>query len=60
MTTHDQALFELWLEKAATDEELALPYAKQIESHILWLSGFDPNVDLHNILISAEDREQPQ
>ncbi len=41
MTTHDLACFENWLEQYATPEEQELPYAKQLEMHILWLSGFN-------------------
>ncbi len=53
MTTHDRACFELRLEKQATEEEQTLPYAKQVEAHILWLSGIDNGINLSQIPAGA-------
>ena len=41
MTSQEQAVFDQWLECYATDEEKVLPYEKQLECHIYWLSGIE-------------------
>lgn len=49
MNDQDLAQFEHWLENYATDEERALPYEKQTENFVLWLSGENDGSCLENI-----------
>lgn len=53
MTSQDQATFDQWIEQCATAEERALPYEKQLEAHILWLSGFGL-IDLDDFIPEEE------
>lgn len=57
MTTHDQACFEWWYENAATAAERELPYEKQVEAHIYWLSGLN---GIHELLERMPKPEHAQ
>lgn len=59
MTTHDQACFDQWLDNYATEEEKALPFEKQLEIHICWLSS-GGIIDLEDMIITEQDRRTPQ
>lgn len=54
MTPEEQAVFEQWLERHATLDELSLPFDEQVKAHILWLSGTE-HTDLSQALFPEED-----
>lgn len=55
MSPKEQAVFDNWLENYATEDERTLPYDKQVEAHIFWLTG-EGHSDLE--LIEPEAEEQ--